>query len=97
MRRRKTAPHIGSSVEDWLRDEGIYEEVSARAIKRVLAWQIEQAMSEQGLTKSAMARRMKTSRQALDRLLDPDNDGVTLHTLAKAAQAVGRRINLELV
>ena len=66
-------------------------------IKKVLAWQIEQAMGEQGLTKSAMARRMKTSRQALDRLLDPENDGVTLNTLVKAARAVGRRISLELV
>ena len=97
MSKKKANPHIGASVDDWLRDEGIHEEVTARAIKRVLAWQVEQAMKEQGLSKSAMARRMKTSRPALERLLDPDNDAVTLNTLTKAAHAVGRQIKLELM
>lgn len=92
-RRRKTNPHIGSSFEDVLREEGTYEETTARAIKRVLARQIEQAMAQKGLSKAAMARRMATSRAALDRLLDP----VTLLTLAKAAHVVGRRIRVELV
>jgi DNA-binding Xre family transcriptional regulator len=89
--------NIGSSFDDWLREEGIYKETSAAAIKRVLARQISQEMAEQKLTKTDMAKRMHTSRAALERLLDPDNDAVTLNTLFKAATAVGRQINLELV
>ncbi len=89
--------NIGSSFDDWLREEGIYEQTTAVAIKRVLARQISQEMEDQKLTKSDMARRMNTSRAALDRLLDPENDGITLGTLFKAATAVGRQINLELV
>ncbi|MSP84054.1 MAG: Fis family transcriptional regulator [Alphaproteobacteria bacterium] len=90
-------PHIGSTFEDFLRAEGSYETTTARAIKRVLARQIIQAMKDRGLSKAAMARSMDTSRAALDRLLDPDNESVTLNTLAKAAQVVGRQIRLELV
>lgn len=90
-------PHIGSRFDDWLKEEGIYEEVTTAAMKRVLAWQLEQAMQEGGLTKSAMARRMATSRPQLDRLLDPENGNVTLDTLAKAAAAVGRKVRLELI
>jgi antitoxin HicB len=89
--------NIGSSLDDWLREEGIYEETSAAAIKRVLARQISQEMAEQKLSKSEMAKRMRTSRAALERLLDPDNDAVTLNTLLKAATAVGRQIHLELI
>ena len=89
--------NIGSSLDSWLREEGIYEEVSARAIKRVIARQVAAAMHEKGLTKVEMARRMRTSRAALDRLLDPENDGVTLGTLQKAAVVVGRQVRLELV
>lgn len=89
--------NIGSYFDDFLREEGIYEEVTATAIKRVLARQIQQAMQEKHLSKSAMAKLMDTSRAALDRLLDADNDSVTLSTLSKAAQAVGRRLRLELV
>jgi antitoxin HicB len=88
---------IGSPFEDFLEEEGIREEVQAQALKEVLAWQIEQAMKAQSLTKSAMARRMETSRAQLDRLLDPTNTSVTLHTLQKAAAVVGRRLRLELV
>ena len=84
-------------VEDWLKKEGIHEEATTAAIKRVLAWQIEQAMKEGKITKSAMAKRIETSRPQLDRLLDPDNGNVTLDTLAKAAAAVGRKVRLELV
>jgi antitoxin HicB len=87
---------IGSSFEDFLKEEGIYEEVTAHAVKRVLAWQIEQAMKARGLTKSEMARRMHTSRSQLDRLLDPDNDKVLLETIQKAAAAVGKRLTLGL-
>ena len=90
-------PHIGSSFEDFLKEEGMYEEVTASAIKRVIAWQIEEAMKAQGITKSEMAKRMKTSRAQLDRLLDPDNDRVQLDTMQRAAAAVGRRLRLELV
>ena len=89
--------HIGSSFDSWLREEGIYEEVSAAALKRVLARQVADAMKERNFTKAEMARRMRTSRAALDRLLDPEYDAVTLGTLRKAAQAVGRQIRLELV
>jgi hypothetical protein len=89
-------PHIGSPFESFLEEEGILEECTAAAIKRVLARQVEQAMQERGLTKSAMAKAMHTSRSALDRLLDPANPSVTLDTLQRAAVAVGRRLRLEL-
>jgi predicted XRE-type DNA-binding protein len=89
--------NLGSSVDSWLREEGIYEEVSAAAIKRVLSRQVEAAMREKHLSKAEMARRMHTSRAALDRLLDPEYDAVTLSTLRKAAAAVGRELRLELV
>jgi len=93
----KANPRLGSSFEDYLREEGTYAETTARAIKRVLARQIENAMKDEGLSKAEMARRMATSRAALDRLLDPENESVTLNTLTKAAQIVGRQIRLELV
>lgn len=92
-----TNAHIGSSFDDFLQEEGLYEEATARAIKQVLAWQIEQAMAELGLTKSAMARRMNTSRSQLDRLLDPTNVTVQLVTLQRAAAVVGRQLHVELV
>jgi hypothetical protein len=90
------SPHIGSSFDDFLAEEGV-EEVEAVAIKRILARQVSEAMTAQKLTKKAMAERMGTSRSALDRLLDPDNTSVTLRTLQKAAATVGRRLRLELV
>jgi antitoxin HicB len=89
--------NIGSSVDSWFREDGIYEEVSSAAIKRVLARQVESAMKEKHVSKAEMARRMPTSRAALDRLLDPDYEAVTLSTLRKAATAVGRELRLELV
>jgi len=88
---------IGSSFDEFLKEEGIYEEVTARAIKRVIARQLDALMHDQGLTKSSLAKRMKTSRAQLDRLLDPDNESVTLGTLTRAAQAVGRQLRMELV
>jgi antitoxin HicB len=91
-----TNPHFGSSFDDWLKEQGIYEEATAYAIKRVLAWQIEQAMKAQGITKAEMARRMHTSRTQLDRLLDPENDKVQLDTVQRAAAAIGRTLKLEL-
>ena len=78
-------------------DDGIYEEVTATAMKRVLARQVADAMKQKRLSKAEMARRMKTSRAALDRLLDPEYEAVTLSTLRKAATAVGRELRLELI
>ncbi len=89
--------NIGSSFDSWLHEEGMYEEVTAAAIKRVLARQVAEAMKERHLTKAAMARKMATSRAALDRLLDPAYEAITLSTLQKAAAAVGRQLRLELV
>ena len=77
----KKNPHIGSSFEDFLAEEGLLEECTNAAIKRVVAWQVEQAMKERGLTKAGMAHEMHTSRAALNRLLDSENISVTLHTL----------------
>jgi antitoxin HicB len=95
-RQRMKKKNIGSSFDSWLGEEGIREEVTATAIKRVLARQVEAAMKERNFSKAEMARRMHTSRAALDRLLDPDYDAVTLSTLRKAATAVGRELRLEL-
>lgn len=89
--------NIGSSFDDFLREDGTYEEVTATAVKRVLARQLEAAMTEKEISKTEMARRMNTSRAALNRLLDPDNEAVTLATLQRAAEAVGRHVRLELV
>ena len=89
--------NMGSTFDSWLQDEGIYEEVSENAIKRVIYRQITAAMSQKGLTKAEMARRMNTSRASLDRLLDPEYAAITLSTLHKAARAVGREIRLELI
>jgi antitoxin HicB len=97
MRKTAANPHVGSTFEAYLREEGSYEATTARAIKRVLARQIKQAMKDGGFSKTEMARQMDTSRAALDRLLDPNNESVTLLTLTKAARIVGRQIKLELV
>ena len=88
---------IGSSFDDFLKQDGIYEEVTARAIKSVIARQLEVLMANEHLTKSALAKRMNTSRAQLDRLLDPENASVTLETLVRAANAVGRNLRMELV
>lgn len=88
---------VGSSFDEFLAEEGILEECEEQAIKQILADQIKSAMDKERLTKAAMAVRMRTSRRALDRLLDPKNTGVTLHTLQRAAAAVGRQIRLELI
>ncbi len=89
--------HIGSSLEDFLKEEGILEETRAIALKDAIAWQIQQAMEKEKITKVEMARRMKTSRAALDRLLAPGNASVTLQTLTRAARAIGRDLHIELV
>ena len=89
--------HRGQPFSDFLDELGIREDVEAQAIKEILADQIRVAMANENLTKTAMAARMKTSRRALDRLLDPENTSVTLHTMQKAAAALGRRVHLSLV
>ena len=91
-KRRKRTDHSGSTFDSFLEQEGIREEVEAVAIKRVLAWQLEQAMQEQQKTKQAMARQLHTSRSQLDRLLDPRNVSVTLDTITRAARALGKRL-----
>ena len=89
-------PHIGSSFDDFLEEEGLLAAVQATAIKRFLAWQVEKAMEERNMSKAAMAREMKTSRSSLDRLLDPGNGSVTINTLDRAARAVGKRVVITL-
>ena len=89
---RKRTDRSGSTFDSFLEQEGIREEVEALAIKRVLAWQLEQAMQEQRKTKQAMARQLHTSRSQLDRLLDPRNVSVTLDTITRAAKALGKRL-----
>jgi predicted XRE-type DNA-binding protein len=88
----KRTDHSGSTFDSFLEQEGIREEVEAVAIKRVLAWQLEQAMQEQQKTKQAMAKQLHTSRSQLDRLLDPQNVSVTLDTITRAARALGKRV-----
>jgi DNA-binding Xre family transcriptional regulator len=92
----KKASPLGSSFDDFLREDGLYEEATLAATKRVLAEQLRRAMEKQHLTKAEMARRMHTSRSALDRLFDPKNENVTLQTLDKAAKAIGRRLMVVL-
>jgi len=88
--------NVGSSFDEFLQEEGILEEATATAVKRVIAFQLAEKMSEHSLSKSEMARRMATSRSALDRLLDPENASVTLQTLQSAVQALGGRLTVEL-
>lgn len=90
-------PHIGSMLDDLLEDDGTLLEAQAIAIKRALAWQVEHIMAQENVSKSEMARRMRTSRAALNRLLDPDNPSVTLLTVDRAATALGKRLRVELV
>ncbi|MDE2847372.1 MAG: helix-turn-helix transcriptional regulator [Gemmatimonadota bacterium] len=89
--------HVGSDFDDYLKEEGLTQEVERVAIKRVVAYQVGQYMLNQGLTKTEMARRMHTSRASLDRLLDPENSSATLQTLERAARALGRRLHIALV
>jgi hypothetical protein len=87
---------MGSSIDDYLKEEGIFEEAQAQAIKEVVAWQLAEAMKKQKISKNRMAALLKTSRTQVDRLLDPKND-ITLSSLQRAAAMVGRRVSIELV
>ena len=94
---KKTAfDHSGSSFDSFLEEEGIRDEVDAVAIKRVIAWQLAEAMKAGKISKKTMAQRIGTSRSQLDRLLDPENSSVQLQTIAKAARAVGKRLRVEM-
>ena len=90
-------PHIGSSFESWLDEEGFREEVTAVAIKAVIARQLAAEMKKKRITKKRMAELMKTSRAQVDRLLDPDNGGATIESLQRAARIVGRELRMQLV
>ena len=94
---KKRNKHIGSSLNDFLKEECVLEQTRAIVLKETLAWQVQQAMEKDNISKVEMARRMSTSRAALDRLLDPGNASVTLQTLARAAHAIGRDLRIELV
>ena len=94
---KKRNPHIGSSLEDFLNEEGILQEARAVAIKEAVAYQVQKAMEKEKISKVEMARRMNTSRAALDRFLSPGNASVTLQTLARAAKAIGRDLRIDLV
>jgi len=89
--------HIGQSFEDFLQEEGIYEEVQLNALKKTLAHQIKTMMNEQGIRKTEMATRMKTSRSSLERLLNEESYNVTIATISKAASILGKRIEMSLV
>ena len=89
--------HLGSDFDDFLEEEGLLAEAEAVAVKRMVAYQIAQLMREMNLIKTAMARRMETSRASLDRLLDPTNESITLYTLERAALVLGKRLRIEFV
>ena len=92
----KNNPHTGSSFDDFLEEEGILAETEAIAIKRVIAFQLEKEMKDKDLSKAALARRMNTSRTALNRLLDPENPSVTLLTLENAARALNKTLAIQM-
>ncbi|MDE0255299.1 MAG: helix-turn-helix transcriptional regulator [Rhodospirillaceae bacterium] len=89
-------PRVGSTLDSLLRRDDAYDDIRNDAIKAALAYKLKEAMEAQNISKARMAERMETSRSQLDRLLDPENEGVTLHTLKRAAAAVGMRLNLEI-
>jgi len=89
--------HLGSNFDDFLQQEGLLAEVEATAIKRVIAFQISELMKEHNLSKTAMAKQMQTSRSAIDRLLDPQNESVTLQTLERAALVLGKRLKINFI
>jgi antitoxin HicB len=96
-RKKASFDHTGSTFDSFLEEEGILDDVNAVAIKRVIAWQLSEAMKAGHVTKKAMAERLGTSRSQLDRLLDPENSAVHLDTIARAARAVGKRLRIEMV
>lgn len=91
-----SSKHIGSRIDDFLKEEGIFEETQAQAVKEVVAWQLAEAMKTQKISKNKMATLLKTSRTQVDRILDPKND-ITLGSLQRAAAILGHRVTIELV
>lgn len=89
--------NMNSDFNEFLVDDGIYEDVNDIAIKRVIAYQLEQEMKAQNITKTKMAELMNTSRAVVNRLLNPDNSSLTLHTLESATQALGKRLNISII
>jgi antitoxin HicB len=96
MSKKKKNPHIGSSLDDFLKTDGIFEEVQTQAIKELVAWQLGEAMKKRGVSKSSMAKLLHTSRTQVNRLLDPSSD-ITISSLQRAAALVGRQVRVELV
>ena len=96
MSKKAKSRHTGSSLDDFLKEEGIFEEAQAQAIKEVVAWQLDEAMKKRKISKNKMAILLKTSRTQVDRLLNPKSD-ITLGSLQRAAAIVGRRVSIELV
>jgi DNA-binding Xre family transcriptional regulator len=90
-------PYIGTDFDDFLKEEGLYEEVNAGATKKLLALQLSHALAENRMTKTELASRMRTSRAAVNRLLDPENLALNLQTMSKAAGALGKRMEIRLV
>ena len=90
-------PHWGSTLDDFLNEEGIYEEATTAAIKKVIAWQLAEEMRKKSITKKRLAELMHTSRAQIDRILDPEKGNVTIETLQRAASLLGRQLRLELV
>jgi plasmid maintenance system antidote protein VapI len=88
--------HMGSSIDDFLKEEGIFAKAQAQAVKEVVAWQLAEAMKKKKISKNKLAKLLKTSRTQVDRILDPKND-ITLGSLQRAAAMVGRRVTIELV
>jgi DNA-binding Xre family transcriptional regulator len=97
MSKQTAFDHTGSTFDSFLEEEGILDEVETAAIKRVIAWQLAEAMKAGKISKKTMAERMGTSRSQLDRLLDPENSAVQLQTIARAARAVGKRLRMEMI
>lgn len=89
-------PHHGSTFDSFLEEEGLLEEATAKAIKRVMSWQLQQAMKQRKVSKAALAKLLHTSRSQLDRILDPANDQISLASLVRTAHAVGKRVRFEL-
>src|SRR5437870_5418237 len=97
MARTASNPHWGSTLDDFLQEEGIYQEATIAAIKKVIAWQLAEEMRKKSITKKRLAELMHTSRAQIDRILDPDKGNVTIETLQRAASLLGRQLRLELV
>jgi len=95
-KRKQRKNHMGSSIDNFMKEEGIFEEAQAQAVKEVVAWQLDEAMKKRKISKNKMAKLLRTSRTQVDRLLSPKND-ITLSSLQRAAAMVGRRVIIELV